>query len=85
MPLSTAGSRGDQLRNAEVFRAAGAADVLHEETASPAALLERVRELLADPGRLAAMAAAARALAAADPAGRIADLLAARLGAAGAR
>ena len=83
VPLSTAGSRGDQLRNAEVFRAAGAADVMPEETASPAALRDRVLGLLADPGRLAAMAAAARRLAADDPAARIADLLVARLGVAG--
>ncbi len=85
VPLSTAGSRGDQLRNAEVFRAAGAADVMPEETASPAALRDRVLGLLADPGRLAAMAAAARRLAADDPAARIADLLVARLGSAGGR
>jgi UDP-N-acetylglucosamine--N-acetylmuramyl-(pentapeptide) pyrophosphoryl-undecaprenol N-acetylglucosamine transferase len=85
VPLSTAGSRGDQLRNAEVFRTAGAADVMPEETASPESLLDRVQGLLADPRRLAAMAAAARGLAAADPAGKIADLLVARLGAAGAR
>ena len=85
VPLSTAGSRGDQLRNAEVFRTAGAADVMPEETASPGALLDRVRGLLADPRRLAAMAAAAHGLAVADPAGKIADLLVARLGASGAR
>jgi UDP-N-acetylglucosamine:LPS N-acetylglucosamine transferase len=54
-----------------------------EETASPAALRDRVLGLLADPGRLAAMAAAARRLAADDPAARIADLLVARLGGAG--
>jgi UDP-N-acetylglucosamine--N-acetylmuramyl-(pentapeptide) pyrophosphoryl-undecaprenol N-acetylglucosamine transferase len=83
VPLSTAGSRGDQLRNAEVLRAAGAADVMPEQTASPGALRDRIRGLLADPGRLAAMAAAARALAPADPAARIADLIAARLGTAG--
>jgi UDP-N-acetylglucosamine--N-acetylmuramyl-(pentapeptide) pyrophosphoryl-undecaprenol N-acetylglucosamine transferase len=85
VPLSAAGSRGDQLRNAEVFRAAGAAEVMPEEEASPAALRDRVRVLLADPGRLAAMAQAARGLAAADPAARIADLLVARLGGAGDR
>jgi UDP-N-acetylglucosamine--N-acetylmuramyl-(pentapeptide) pyrophosphoryl-undecaprenol N-acetylglucosamine transferase len=83
VPLSAAGSRGDQLRNAEVFRAAGAADVMPEQTASPGALRDRVRGLLADSARLAAMAAAARALAPADPAARIADLIAARLGKAG--
>jgi UDP-N-acetylglucosamine--N-acetylmuramyl-(pentapeptide) pyrophosphoryl-undecaprenol N-acetylglucosamine transferase len=85
VPLSTAGSRGDQLRNAEIFRAAGAADVMPEETASPAAFLDRVLGLLADPGRLAAMAAAARRLAADDPAARIADILVARLGGGGSR
>jgi len=85
VPLSTSGSRGDQLRNAEVFRAAGAAEVMPEEGASPAALRDRVRALLADPARLAAMAAAARGLAVADPASRIADLLIARLGGARSR
>ncbi|HSV94046.1 MAG TPA: undecaprenyldiphospho-muramoylpentapeptide beta-N-acetylglucosaminyltransferase [Desulfobacterales bacterium] len=80
VPLSSAGSRGDQLRNAEAFRAAGAAEVMGEETASPAALADRVLGLLADPARLAAMGAAARALAPADPALRIAGMLAARLG-----
>jgi UDP-N-acetylglucosamine--N-acetylmuramyl-(pentapeptide) pyrophosphoryl-undecaprenol N-acetylglucosamine transferase len=85
VPLSTAGSRGDQLRNAEAFRAVGAAEVMLEETASPAALRDRVRGLLADPGRLAAMAAAARRLAADDPAARIADILIARLDGAGVR
>ncbi|MCX7030127.1 MAG: undecaprenyldiphospho-muramoylpentapeptide beta-N-acetylglucosaminyltransferase [Spirochaetes bacterium] len=85
VPLSAAGSRGDQLRNAEVFRAAGAAEVMPEETASPAALRDRVRVLLADSGRLAAMGKAARGLAVADPAARIADLLIARLGGAGDR
>jgi len=84
VPLSTAGSRGDQLGNAEVFRAAGAAEVMEEGSASPAALADRVRGLLADRSRLAAMAAAARSLAPANPAARIADMLAARLAEAGA-
>jgi UDP-N-acetylglucosamine:LPS N-acetylglucosamine transferase len=44
-----------------------------------------VRALLADTDRLAAMADAARGLAVADPASRIADLLIDRLGAAGPR
>jgi len=79
VPLSTSGSRGDQLRNAEVFRAAGAAEVMSEGAASPAALGELVRALLADEGRLARMASAARSLAYADPASRIVDLLMERL------
>jgi UDP-N-acetylglucosamine--N-acetylmuramyl-(pentapeptide) pyrophosphoryl-undecaprenol N-acetylglucosamine transferase len=85
VPLSTSGSRGDQVRNAEVFRVAGASDVMTEETASPAALRDRVLGLLADSQRLAAMAAAARRLSADDPAATIAALLAARLGRGGAR
>jgi UDP-N-acetylglucosamine--N-acetylmuramyl-(pentapeptide) pyrophosphoryl-undecaprenol N-acetylglucosamine transferase len=80
VPLSTAGSRGDQLRNAEAFRAAGAAEVMAEQVASPAALGERVLALLGEPARLAAMGAAARALAPSDPAARIAGMIAARLG-----
>jgi UDP-N-acetylglucosamine--N-acetylmuramyl-(pentapeptide) pyrophosphoryl-undecaprenol N-acetylglucosamine transferase len=85
VPLSAAVSRGDQVRNAEAYRAAGAAEVMPEEAASPAALRDRVRALLADSERLAAMGNAARGLATADPAARIADMLAARLGGAGDR
>jgi len=79
VPLSTSGSRGDQLRNAEVFRAAGAAEVMSEGAASPAALGDLVRALLADEGRLARMASAAKGLAFADPASRIVALLMDRL------
>jgi len=85
VPLPATASRGDQLRNAEVFRAAGAAEIMPEETTSPAALRDRGRALLADPERRAARAKAARGLAMPDPASRIADLLVARLGAAGDR
>jgi len=75
IPLPTAGSRGDQLRNAEVFRKAGAAVVLQEEETSPESFLFAVEELLQDTARLSRMAAQARSMSGGDSAGRIAALI----------
>ena len=83
VPLSTAGSRGDQLRNAEVFRRAGAAVVLPEEHATGTALLETVDGLLQQGDRLAVMGEAARALGRPDAAARIASLIRERIVSAG--
>ncbi len=85
VPLPTGASRGDQLRNAELFRSRGAAVVLPEEGASPERLRTVVRELLEDAPRLAAMSQAARALAHGDPAAGIAEMIARRIAGAGAR
>jgi UDP-N-acetylglucosamine--N-acetylmuramyl-(pentapeptide) pyrophosphoryl-undecaprenol N-acetylglucosamine transferase len=75
VPLSTAGSRGDQLRNAEFFRAAGAAIVLPEPGADGSALLDAVTALLGDKERLAGLGRAARTLGKPDATARIAALI----------
>jgi UDP-N-acetylglucosamine--N-acetylmuramyl-(pentapeptide) pyrophosphoryl-undecaprenol N-acetylglucosamine transferase len=67
-----------QRRNAEVMEAAGAAVMLQEKDLDvPGLLLETLRKLLIDPGRLARMAAAARTQAHPAAAEHIADKLAA--------
>ncbi len=78
IPLSS-GSRGDQLRNAEVFRARGAARVLQERDATAASLLSIVCPLLADAGQLLEMGRNARSLSAGRPAETIAALITQRL------
>jgi UDP-N-acetylglucosamine--N-acetylmuramyl-(pentapeptide) pyrophosphoryl-undecaprenol N-acetylglucosamine transferase len=66
-----------QKRNAEEMVNAGAALLLTEQDlATPGRLLEALKSLLTDPGRLAAMAAAARTQAHPAAAERIADRLA---------
>ena len=72
VPLPATGSRGDQLRNAEMFRQAGAALVLKEEAADGGALLEAVGGLLGDRARLVEMGCNARNLARPDAAASIA-------------
>jgi UDP-N-acetylglucosamine--N-acetylmuramyl-(pentapeptide) pyrophosphoryl-undecaprenol N-acetylglucosamine transferase len=89
IPLPESGSRGDQLRNAEVFRSSGAAVVLREADASPAKFLEAVGSMLADQGARHAMAEQAAALAggalaggaraAGRPAAAIAEMIRQRL------
>lgn len=79
IPLSRSGSRGDQLRNAEVFRTRGAALVLQEQDATADSLLATVCSLLADPRRLQEMGSSAGSLSAGRPAETIARLIAQRL------
>jgi UDP-N-acetylglucosamine--N-acetylmuramyl-(pentapeptide) pyrophosphoryl-undecaprenol N-acetylglucosamine transferase len=79
IPLPESGSRGDQLRNAEVFRARGASLVLREEEATVTALLGAVCSLLADPGQLQEMGRRAASLGAGRPAQAIARLILQRL------
>jgi len=62
-----------QTRNAEWLVEAGAAELLPEGPGLVAALAERVGALAADRGALSRMAQAARALARADAAERVAD------------
>jgi UDP-N-acetylglucosamine--N-acetylmuramyl-(pentapeptide) pyrophosphoryl-undecaprenol N-acetylglucosamine transferase len=70
-----------QRRNAEAMEAAGAAVMLQEKDLEvPRLPLETLVKLLTDPGRLAAMAAAARTQAHPAAAERIADKLAALAG-----
>ena len=79
IPLSKTGSRGDQLRNAEVFRARGAARVLQEGQATADALLSMVCPLLADTRQLQEMGKGARSLSEGRPAETIAKLIIQRL------
>jgi UDP-N-acetylglucosamine--N-acetylmuramyl-(pentapeptide) pyrophosphoryl-undecaprenol N-acetylglucosamine transferase len=80
IPLPRSVSRGDQLRNAEVCRAAGASVVLREEVTTPQSLASTVRSLLADGERLRRMRDAARSLGSERPAAAIAKLILERLG-----
>jgi UDP-N-acetylglucosamine--N-acetylmuramyl-(pentapeptide) pyrophosphoryl-undecaprenol N-acetylglucosamine transferase len=73
-----------QRRNAEVMKAACAAELLLEKEATPDRLLALLEPLLADPARLAAMGAAARTLAHPDAAVRIAAIAAGLAGEPGA-
>lgn len=69
-PFATA---DHQTANAEWMRAGGAANVIADAELDPEGLRAAVDAVLADPARLAEMAAAARALAKPDAARRIAD------------
>jgi UDP-N-acetylglucosamine--N-acetylmuramyl-(pentapeptide) pyrophosphoryl-undecaprenol N-acetylglucosamine transferase len=80
VPLPETGSRGDQLRNAEQFRAAGAARVIEERDATAGSFAAAVAALLDDPGALRDMGVAARSLGAGNPAALIAGLIRERLG-----
>lgn len=75
LPLPVSGSRGDQLRNAEYFRRAGAALVLADPKVQAGELLAAVLSLLEAPDLLAGMGRKAMALGAPDAAARIAALL----------
>jgi UDP-N-acetylglucosamine--N-acetylmuramyl-(pentapeptide) pyrophosphoryl-undecaprenol N-acetylglucosamine transferase len=81
IPLPQGGmSRGDQIRNAGLFRDRGAALVLAQEEATGERLAELATGLLADPESLARMGRNARSLSAGDPAAEIARQVLARLG-----
>ena len=75
VPLSTAASRGDQIRNAERYRAAGAADVLDQPDADAELFLQRIRRLVRDPDRRAALGAAALRWAGPNGAERLAAII----------
>jgi UDP-N-acetylglucosamine--N-acetylmuramyl-(pentapeptide) pyrophosphoryl-undecaprenol N-acetylglucosamine transferase len=64
-----------QRVNARVLQEAGAARMLEERELGGASLASAVAELVAAPGRIAAMEAAAHGLARPDAAARVADLL----------
>ncbi len=82
IPLPKGGmSRGDQIRNAELFRKEGAAVVLPQESASGPGLLRIVTELLGDRARLREMGNRARALSTQGSAEMIARRLLLRVGA----
>jgi UDP-N-acetylglucosamine--N-acetylmuramyl-(pentapeptide) pyrophosphoryl-undecaprenol N-acetylglucosamine transferase len=65
----------DQGQNARLLSEAGAAVVVRESTLTAESLAAILGDLLADPARLAAMAAAARAAATPDAAEALADLV----------
>jgi len=52
IPLSLKGSRGDQIKNAEILEEKGGALVLKEEALTPAILADEIEKLLADKKRL---------------------------------
>jgi UDP-N-acetylglucosamine--N-acetylmuramyl-(pentapeptide) pyrophosphoryl-undecaprenol N-acetylglucosamine transferase len=72
IPLPTGSSRGDQLRNAAAYEAIGGATVLEPKTVDADILYRAIAELMDDPARRAAMAAATRRLGAESAASRIA-------------
>ncbi|MGO9310246.1 MAG: undecaprenyldiphospho-muramoylpentapeptide beta-N-acetylglucosaminyltransferase [Spirochaetia bacterium] len=80
VPLSTSGSRGDQLRNAAMFGARGASLVLEEPGATPDELVAAVNSLFDGNERRAEMGRCASRLAAGRPDKAIADLILQRLG-----
>jgi UDP-N-acetylglucosamine--N-acetylmuramyl-(pentapeptide) pyrophosphoryl-undecaprenol N-acetylglucosamine transferase len=80
IPLPETSSRGDQLRNAELFRARGASLVMAEGESSPDALCEAVEDLFSTPDRLRVMGHKAGSLCAGRPSEVIARLLRERLG-----
>jgi UDP-N-acetylglucosamine--N-acetylmuramyl-(pentapeptide) pyrophosphoryl-undecaprenol N-acetylglucosamine transferase len=79
IPLPRTGSRGDQIANAEVFRAAGASLVIPEHEATSARVVPAVCSLLGDRARLREMGLAAGSLGGGRPAEAIARLILQRL------
>jgi UDP-N-acetylglucosamine--N-acetylmuramyl-(pentapeptide) pyrophosphoryl-undecaprenol N-acetylglucosamine transferase len=65
----------DQRANAGVLMAAGGAVRLDQAEFTPDRLAAEIAGLAAEPGRLAAMAAAARTIGSPDAADRLADLV----------
>ena len=74
IPLPTAAD-DHQRRNADVFQAAGAADVIDQANLNGALLAERITSLGGDEIQLAKLAEAARRLARPDAARAIVDCL----------
>ncbi|TVR87546.1 MAG: undecaprenyldiphospho-muramoylpentapeptide beta-N-acetylglucosaminyltransferase [Spirochaetaceae bacterium] len=75
IPLGLQGSRGDQIRNAELYAAGGAAKVLPSGKTTVETLLAEIWEVLDDPDALPRMSAAARSFAGADAAMLIAGMI----------
>jgi UDP-N-acetylglucosamine--N-acetylmuramyl-(pentapeptide) pyrophosphoryl-undecaprenol N-acetylglucosamine transferase len=67
--------RDHQTRNAEALVAAGAAILVPDDECTADRLEAELLALLADPGRLAAMSVAARALGHPDAAAKVAELV----------
>jgi UDP-N-acetylglucosamine--N-acetylmuramyl-(pentapeptide) pyrophosphoryl-undecaprenol N-acetylglucosamine transferase len=80
VPLAGSGTRGDQVDNARLFEAAGAARVLVGEEARPDALLVAILAYLDDGAGRKAAGEAARRLAGRDGAAEAARLMLERIG-----
>jgi UDP-N-acetylglucosamine--N-acetylmuramyl-(pentapeptide) pyrophosphoryl-undecaprenol N-acetylglucosamine transferase len=80
IPLPASGSRGDQLRNAEVFRSRGASLVLEEGRATAEALVSVVESLFDGDERRAEMGRCALKLGGGRPDQVIADLIMEKVG-----
>ncbi|PKL25523.1 MAG: undecaprenyldiphospho-muramoylpentapeptide beta-N-acetylglucosaminyltransferase [Spirochaetae bacterium HGW-Spirochaetae-3] len=79
IPLAGSASRGDQVENAELLAAAGAAICLTGASATTEALVAALGPLMTSPDARRAMAEAARRMAKPDAAQAIADLILARI------
>ncbi len=75
IPLGLEGSRGDQLRNAELYAATGAAIILPSGDTTADILVDEILSLLDDPKTLADMSTAARGFAGRDAADTIAQMI----------
>lgn len=75
VPLGTAGSRGDQIENARVYGASGAAVVVPDERATAQRIGALIVGLLSDKERRERMSRAARSFAARDVAMKIAKMI----------
>ena len=75
IPLGSGSSRGDQMRNAELFVREGAAVALSGEAATPERLLEHVTDLLRNPEKRRDMGDRALGICIPDAAERIADVV----------
>ncbi len=75
IPLGSDGSRGDQLRNAELCLQRGVAEVLWPAEVSAERLLDRLVPLVVDPEKRARLSHRARQLAEGDATGRVAAIV----------
>jgi UDP-N-acetylglucosamine--N-acetylmuramyl-(pentapeptide) pyrophosphoryl-undecaprenol N-acetylglucosamine transferase len=75
VPLPAAGSRGDQIRNASVFEAAGASLVVKDDQSLSVNILEIIRKLIDNDDTLARMGSKARAISMPDAALSIAGMI----------
>jgi UDP-N-acetylglucosamine--N-acetylmuramyl-(pentapeptide) pyrophosphoryl-undecaprenol N-acetylglucosamine transferase len=75
IPLGTAGSRGDQIKNAEVFKENGAALVLDGEEVTEDVFLKALLELIEDKEKRDAMGEKAKSIANDKGAKNIAEII----------
>ncbi len=78
IPLGTAGSRGDQILNAEIFSEAGAAEVLSGEVQA-GELLKLIENIMSNDSRRNVMSEKSGAMSAGDPAVLIAKKILERI------